>query len=292
MRHLNARGHQDATNLLASLMRDTTCRMLSDPAFHVTSAASPPAVVEKTAEASYDAQLDKLYGDNVQSTLNSLEADWAKESKTWDEQYQPPKDDKEPEPEHKDYYRQPGLYNRPVEYGLVPRMPILNGWNPDPSFRLPVFQPTCYSTKAKEAKFNLTPSFTDGWEWWQREDHWDKPYIMAHEPGARVTFKIATHIGTIKIYYQKSKTQSLGKIRCWVDDDEAEGKEGILLNGYWDKGHLWVDRGHTDDSNIGRYATIAENLAPGEHSVNCVNLKETDAEDGKHDFKLISLVSS
>lgn len=241
MRHLNARGHHDARSIIASLLRDTTCNLLADAAFRLPDAKPPAAVIEKTADASYDAQLDGLYGD-VPAALASLEANWAAEEKTWVEEYVPPKpkegEEKSAPIEHKASYRQPGMWTRPVEYGLVPRMEFLAGWNPDPNYRRAISRPTCYSTKATEARYNLTPTFTDGWEWWQHPDHNDKPYIIAREPGARVEFEIPVHSGTIKIYYLKSERMSLGKVRCWVDDGEKEGKEGVVLNGWWKRDWL------------------------------------------------------
>ncbi|BEJ13252.1 hypothetical protein CspHIS471_0304260 [Cutaneotrichosporon sp. HIS471] len=283
MRHLNSRGHLDASNIIASMLRDTTCGLVNNPSFRLPPANPPNAVIEKTAQAAYDAQADELYGDDVEGALATLEADWSTEEKTWMEPYQPPKDDtKGEEGEHKKTYRRPGMWQRRVEHGLVPRMEFLAGWNPDPNYRRATSRPTCYSTKATEARFNLTPSYADGWEFWLHPDHNDKPYVIAREPGARVTFEIPVHAGTIKMYYLRSERMSLGKIRCWIDDDEAAGKEGILLNGWWKRD--WI--------NIGQYTTLAENLPPGVHRVNCVNLNETDTTDGGHDFRIISLVSS
>ncbi len=239
MRHLNARGHHDASNIIASLLRDTTCALVANPAFRLP-AAEPPikAVLEKTAHATYDDQVDTLYED-VPSTLEALESGWAEEEKTWFEPYKRPKDVKEGEEgEHKAEFRRPGMWQRRVEHGLVPRMEFLAGWNPDPNYRRPTSRPTCFSTKATDAKFNLTPTFADGFEWWRHPDHNDKPYIIARKPGARVEFEIPVHAGTIKMYYLKSERMSLGKIRCWVDDGEKEGKEGVLLNGWWKRDWL------------------------------------------------------
>lgn len=241
MRHLNARGHFDARSIVASLLRDTTCRVLENPGFRLPTSKPPKAVIEKKADATYDAQLDALYSD-VPAALKVLESGWAKEEKTWEEPWQPPRPKEGEEVsaplEHKESYRRPGMWMRPPEYGLVPRMEFLAGWNPDPNYRRAISRPTCYSTKAQEDKYQLKPIFSDGWEWWQHPDHNDKPYYISREPGARVTFEIPVHAGTIKIYYLKSERMSLGKARCWVNDDEKEGKEGVLLNGWWNRDWL------------------------------------------------------
>ncbi|KLT40754.1 hypothetical protein CC85DRAFT_142686 [Cutaneotrichosporon oleaginosum] len=255
-RHTNARGHRDASNIIASLLRDTTCALVSSPAFRLP----PPkpaiqSVLEETGEASYDEQVNKLY-ENVPSALAALEEGWSEEEKTWIKPYERPSDVEEgQEGEHKASYRRPGVWQRRVEHGLVPRLEFMAEWNANPDVRRPVFQPTCLSTKATEARFNLTPTFADGWEYWLHPDHNEKPYVMTREPGSRVTFEIPVHAGTIKMFYLRSERMSLGKIRCWIDDDEAAGKEGVLLNGYWKRDWL----------NIGQYTTLAENLPEGTH---------------------------
>lgn len=237
LRHLNARGHHDVKNLIASLLRDTTCNMISDPHFTLPPSASPePAVLEMPSGSSYDEEVEQLYSPHVQAALKVVESGWAEEERTWNAKYEP-KEGQEDTP-HKKYYRQPGMWGRPVEHGMVPRIEFMAGWNPDPNYRVGRAQPTCYSTKATDPKFNLTPVEADGWEWWQHPDHNDKPYIMAKKPGARVTFEIETHRGTIKLYYLRSERMSLGKIRCWLDDDEKQGKEGVLINGYWKRDWL------------------------------------------------------
>lgn len=282
MRHLNARGHRDAANIIASMLRDTTCGLVTNPSFRMPPATPPQVVIEKIAQATYDAQADELYGDDVDDALAALEADWSKEEKTWIEPYKRPKGVAEGEEgEHKETYRRPGMWQRRVEHGLVPRMEFMAGWNPDPDYRRPISRPTCYSTKATEARFNLTPSYSDGWEYWVHPDFSDKPYIVAREPGARVSFEIPVHAGTIKLYYLRS-ARGLGKIRCWIDDDETAGKKGVLINGFWKRDWL----------NIGQYTTLGENLPAGVHHVNCVSLNETDTADGGHEFRIIGLMSS
>lgn len=233
-RHFNARGHSDTSNLLASLLRDTTCNMIQDPSFTLSPPPTLPAVIEETADENYAVQAAKLYTD-VDASLNALERGWADDVRSWYRTIPPPDDDPKGKPQTT---LEPGIWTRPTEYGQVPRLQFMNWYNADPNDRVPTFKPTCYSTKAHEARFNLTPTDMEGFEW-EQPDGQDKPYIMTREVGARIAFEIEVHDGgMIKLNYLRSERMSLGKMRCWVDDGEKNGEEGVVINGYWKRDWL------------------------------------------------------
>lgn len=125
----------------------------------------------------------------------------------------------------------PGVFNSPEEWGTMPRMRVLEGWNPNIDHSVPPFHPTCLSTRATDPKYNLTPSASDGWEYWLHPEHTDKPYLLAREPGAQVTFTLHSSLGLIKLYSLRSKTFGLGDVSCWADD---ERDHAVHVVGYWD----------------------------------------------------------
>ena len=129
----------------------------------------------------------------------------------------------------------PGMWMGPDEYGVLPRMKLLEGWNPNIDHVAPPFRPTCLSTRSTEARYNLTPSANDGWEYWVHPDHLDKPYLVARTPGAKVSFQLETSVGVIKLYALKSKTFGLGTIECWVGEDRHQSKR---VSGWWDNGSV------------------------------------------------------
>ncbi|WWC95233.1 hypothetical protein V866_002091 [Kwoniella sp. B9012] len=271
MRHINSRGHRDLGMLSASLIQDVSCTMLSDPTFFV-----PPPPTE---ESEYERSLLILGGDQQPSNLEdaslldeslaALQFTWPEQSKSWR---------KNPEKEEQIGELMPGMWITPAEYGLLPRMRVLDGWNPDVSSIVPKFEPTCLSTRAKEAKFNLTPSWNDGdWEYWIHPEHLDKPYLVARKPGAKVQFELETNVGVVKIYSLKSKTFGLGTIECWADDEKDKSTKVV---GWWDNG----------DVNIGRFATIRNDLSKGTHTITCELLEETSDPDGGHEFRMISIM--
>jgi hypothetical protein len=126
------------------------------------------------------------------------------------------------------------MWMNPLEYGQIPRLRLLQGWDEDLSHFAPPFHPMCMSTRSKDPAFNLTPSATDGWEHWVHPDYKDKPYLLAKTPGAMVTFQLETVVGIVKMYSLKSKTFGLGTVECWADDDKSQS---VKIEGYWDNGN-------------------------------------------------------
>lgn len=247
MRHFNWHGHRDLAYLVASLLRDTACEMVADPNYLPPPASwHPEGVREQLPDENFDEQVAALYGQDAKLALRQLEADWPEEARSWVHQPQPPqrkRDDAEgpggegeDEPARKEEpplpptQHMPGFWQRPVELGMLPRINGMEGWNADVNHRVPPFHPTCLSTHAEDAKFNLTASWSENWEYWVHPEHADKPYYMSKTPGARVKFDIDTSVGVVKVYSLFAHDLGLGKCKCWVDDAEDVGK---VIDGRW-----------------------------------------------------------
>ncbi|WWC93165.1 uncharacterized protein L201_008133 [Kwoniella dendrophila CBS 6074] len=274
MRHINARGHYDLGMLAASLIQDVSCAMFAEPDFHV-----PTKPIE---DDEYNALLTILGNNEDENPITAEEAAshdearalmqvaWPEQSKSWRKSV--------PEGEEGVGELMPGMWNTPAELGIVPRMRVLDGWNPDTSSVVPLFKPICLSTRATEAKFNLTPSYNDGeWEYWVHPEHLDKPYWVARKPGAVVSFELSTNVGIVKMYRLQSKTFGLGTVECWANEDKHKS---VKIAGWWDNG----------DANIGRFATIRTDLPKGRHTITCELLEETSDPEGGHEFRLISMM--
>jgi hypothetical protein len=143
------------------------------------------------------------------------EATWPEQSRLW----------------HSDSDLMPGMWTMPNEYGLLPRMRLLEGWNPDVNHVAPPFHPTCLSTRSNDPRFNLTPTANYDWEDWTHQDYPDKPYLVARRPGAQVSFELETNVGWIKMYSLRSRDFGLGSVKCWADEalDRA-----VRVDGWWD----------------------------------------------------------
>jgi hypothetical protein len=66
-------------------------------------------------------------------------------------------------------------------------------------------------------------------------------YLVADVPGSTISFAFTTAIGTVDLYFLRSKEFGLGNVRCWVDDDVDNA---VKLEGYWTNGAnigQWVD---------------------------------------------------
>ncbi|OCF40181.1 hypothetical protein I317_06005 [Kwoniella heveanensis CBS 569] len=279
MRHINSRGHRDLGMLAASLVKDAACSMLSEPDFHVPPPldqheearrmalimGNTPADSAKEGEGSVRTAEQAREEDDL---LQEAQYHWPEQSHAWR---------KNPAEGEEIGELMPGMWTTPVEYGLMPRIRVLNGWNPNLDFVVPPFHPTCLSTRAKEPQFNLTPSANQDWEYWVHPEHLDKPYLVARVPGARVSFELETSVGLVKMYSLRSKTFGLGSVKCWADD---EVDKSVRVDGWWDNG----------DANIGRFASIRDDLPPGLHTITCELLEDTKDPDGGHEFRMISMM--
>ncbi|WRT69354.1 uncharacterized protein IL334_006338 [Kwoniella shivajii] len=268
MRHINARGHRDLGMLVASLIQDAACTMLSENDFFVPHPSTEASGLSILGDVGDEKTLSSDQARIQDQHLAEIQSSWAEQSRSWRER-----------PSEGDQVGKlmPGMWVTPAEYGMLPRMRVLDGWNPDTSSIVPPFQPTCLSTRAKQAQFNLTPSYNEGWEYWIHPEHTDKPYLVAKEPGATVSFELDTNVGVVKMYALKSKTFGLGDIECWADDEKHKSTK---VTGWWDNG----------DVNIGRFATIRTDLARGKHIITCKVLEATSNPDGGHEFRMISMM--
>ncbi|ORX35756.1 hypothetical protein BD324DRAFT_631543 [Kockovaella imperatae] len=247
MRHLNARGHRDLAALVSSLIKDVTCEML----------AEGDLVSQSYGSVDVDpAEID----------LEALDLSWPIETLPWTKNLS-----------HGTQQIFPGMFNTPLELGLLPRLPVLEGWNPNLDHRAPAFHPVCYSTRAHEERFNLTPTVNEGWTHWVHPEHLDKPYLITKEPGARVSFEIETAVGVVKVYSLRSRSFGFGTAECWMDESKDKS---VKLVGYWDRAE-----------NVGRFDTVASGLRPGKHRLTCQMLEETSDPEGGHEFRLISVMS-
>jgi hypothetical protein len=188
--------------LVASLIRDVACQMPVEPASSV-----PP-------------DLDSA------DDLANEQADWPTQSRYW-----------RLDASKTDEPLMPGMWSMPFEYDIMPRMRVLDGWNPNLDSVVPPFHPTCLSTRAKESRYNLTASSSYDWEHWIHPDYPDKPYMIARKPGATISFEMHTEVGWIKMYSLRSKTFGLGTVKCWVDDDMDQS---VKIVGWWDNGDVYV----------------------------------------------------
>ncbi|WRT70476.1 uncharacterized protein IL334_007474 [Kwoniella shivajii] len=155
----------------------------------------------------------------------------------------------------------------PVE--PLPRAPLMKKFSP--TFVLPKLSPQCYS--ANGIKHPLKPTEQNGWRHWNWKE---KHYLVADEPGSKVSFKVSTTLGEVQLHYLRSYQYNLGSARCWIDNDTDKA---MRLDGYWKEPY-----------NIGRAATIRDNLTPGDHVLHCELLKETADPTGGKEFRIISVM--
>lgn len=199
--------------LVASLVRDVACQM---PSAETT--AQPVEATGKVTKENVEA---------FDAEMAAQQEKWPEASRYW--RMKPEKESDQPG------QLMPGVWSMPFEYGMMPRMRVLDGWNPDINNVVPHFHPTCLSTRTKEPRFNLTPSDSYDWEHWVHPDYPDKPYLIARTPGAVVSFEMETEVGWIKMYSLRSKTFGLGTVKCWVDDDMDRA---VKIVGWWDNGEV------------------------------------------------------
>jgi hypothetical protein len=217
--------------LISSLFRDVTCDMVNNPKPNRLYTSDPAPVLESLPGRNYDAETRDVLGSDAVDEIHRLQAGWPTEMQSFLHVPRRKNDeDKDPDP-----MLYPGVWMNPAEFGMLPRLRSLEGWDYNLEHRSPEFRPHCLSTRATEPKFNLTPIASEGWEWWVHPDYKDKPYLLAREPGAKVTFEIDTAMGLIRIYSLRSATFGFGKVLCWVGDDR---EHGVTVDGYWDNKDL------------------------------------------------------
>jgi hypothetical protein len=232
-RHINPRGHRDLAMLIASLIRDAACEMVADSKF-VVPAEEPFLALDATyrlpqymaAVLAKDSTNTAKVAAAQDASIAAFEQGWAEQTHAWREKAQNTQVGQ----------LMPGMWMGPSEYGKMPRLRVLEGWNPALDHATPPFHPVCFSTRSKDPQFNLTPDATKGWQHWVHPDFADKPYFMSNTPGSTFSFHFETSLGIVKLYSLKSKTFGLGTIECWAD---AERDRAVKVQGYWDSDR-WV----------------------------------------------------
>ncbi|KAG8711820.1 CRISPR-associated endonuclease/helicase Cas3 [Ceratobasidium sp. 394] len=112
----------------------------------------------------------------------------------------------------------------------VPRLRLFERYVP--TLRTPTVHSTCMSIRSK--KHPLKPSHSNGWS---EQTFKDKPYLLAREPGASLTFDIHVGpMGMVEMEYLRSRTFGLGAVWCWMGENE---NGGVIVDGYWEE-NLWV----------------------------------------------------
>ena len=209
--------------LIASFIRDVACEMLADQTFHVPELSNNLRLDGVSAPTALEASLSEQT-DLKDAQLAIEQALWPTQARSW---------------------RQiaaedevlgtlmPGMWMTPLEYGLLPRLSVLGGWNTDPAFSVPPLRPVCLSTRSKDPRYNLTPSANTGWEAWVHPEYLDKPYLVGRVVGARVSFEMETNFGVVKTYSLRSKTFGLGTVECWTDEERTRA---VQVVGWWDNG--------------------------------------------------------
>ncbi|GHJ85051.1 hypothetical protein NliqN6_1453 [Naganishia liquefaciens] len=273
VRHVNARGHRDMANVLASLVQDVACEYVGSP--EATDGAADDGerdtamleLLQDVFELQDDAATLPVSEMKDVSTLSRYWQHEAEQARPWGPWHRPKEDDEPARVQH-------GVWSEQRELGQVPRLRFLQHWS-EHTENLPL-EPQCFSTRSQEHP--LTPVESNGWRTWYHPDRPEKTYLFSNTTGSAFKFDIETRLGIIKMYSLRSKTFGLGSVWCWVD---GKREQGVRADGYWDNGN----------ANIGRFTTIADNLQPGLHSVECELLEDTKDPGGGHEFRIISLMS-
>lgn len=138
----------------------------------------------------------------------------------------------------------------------------------------PKLTPFCASTSSE--RHPLSPTENAGWYEWSSSP--EKKYLVSKTPGSTVKFKFSTTQGKVILYYLSSKDFGLGNVKCWVDGHEDDHLS-LVLKGYW-----------TNPFNTGATKSIA-GIEPGEHTLTCRLLEETDDPNGGQEFRFMSIMS-
>ncbi|EJD40558.1 hypothetical protein AURDEDRAFT_115833 [Auricularia subglabra TFB-10046 SS5] len=157
----------------------------------------------------------------------------------------------------------------------LPRLSLLSDkWSDSAQAR--VDRPSCMTIDS--AEHPLTPAKAEGWATWN-QPHTTKNYWRATEPGARIDFAVYLAEGHVMLYYLKSKKMSLGRVKCWLNEDE---KSAVTIDGYWE-----------DQRSIGQFTNVREGkpLTPGNYTLHCENMeRHYGKEEGRGTTFLIIAV--
>ncbi|KAH7097127.1 hypothetical protein BKA62DRAFT_774527 [Auriculariales sp. MPI-PUGE-AT-0066] len=174
-----------------------------------------------------------------------------------------------------------GLGDETDETGLgmldVPRLTLMSPWSPHGT--VPDEHPTCASIDSERNP--ITPlNTTHGWELWSQPGT-EKQFWRATQPGARFEHKVNLATGHIMLYYLRSKKMDLGRVKCWLNDDEAGA---VTIDSWW---HV--------ATSIGVFTSLRDpskgTLEPGEYTLKCDTLaKHPGKEEGRGTTFLIIAV--
>ncbi|KAH7097130.1 hypothetical protein BKA62DRAFT_717387 [Auriculariales sp. MPI-PUGE-AT-0066] len=160
----------------------------------------------------------------------------------------------------------------------IPRLALMNDkWSTDG--RAMVERPSCASIDSVANPLQPLPS-TKGWTKWQ-QPHTDKHYWRATEPGARFEYTVSLTQGHVMLYYLRSTKMSLGRVKCWLNDDV---KNAVVIDGYWER-----------TTSIGQFTALREQskgpLQPGDYTLRCENMeRHYGKEEGRGTTFLIIAV--
>ncbi|KAL7421350.1 hypothetical protein Q5752_004235 [Cryptotrichosporon argae] len=160
-----------------------------------------------------------------------------------------------------------------VLYPIEPLPRLLLTMRYDQTTTLPTFRPNCFTVGSPRSP--LVPVAQSGWRQWS----WgDKTFWIADEPGATISFPFtATAVGSVKLYYQRSRDYGLGSAQCWVDGFTAGA---VRIDGAWDR-----------PFSIGQDIAIHEYLPAGNHTLHCQILADTLDLNNGTEFRIISVFS-
>ncbi|KZV88441.1 hypothetical protein EXIGLDRAFT_839230 [Exidia glandulosa HHB12029] len=138
----------------------------------------------------------------------------------------------------------------------IPRLTLLSDkWSPDGKARIE--KPSCSSIDSKDHPLTPLPS-TRGWAIWNQPKT-TKYYWRATEVGSHIDFNVYLAEGHVMLYYLRSRKMSLGRVACWLNDDE---KNAVTIDGYWER-----------PDSIGQYFNVRENkgrpLDQGNYTLHC-----------------------
>lgn len=92
----------------------------------------------------------------------------------------------------------------------------------------PIDVPSCSTIDSLNAPLTPLPSST-GWTHWQLP-HTTKHFWRTDVVGSQIDFEVDVVKGHIMLYYLRSRSMGLGRVECWLDDEQNERR---VLDGYW-----------------------------------------------------------
>jgi hypothetical protein len=132
-------------------------------------------------------------------------------------------------------------------------------------------EPYCHTF----ADQSYSPKELDGWKFWNWQN--EKYYVVADQPGSKITFEVQANQGVVYLYLLRSQKYQLGNIWCWIGEDKDKGRE---LEGYWNK---WY--------SVGVMTPVAEGLSQGQHLLHCELMNKTSNPDGGTNFRILAVAS-